>query len=157
MEILHQSFAEFLWARWAAVTRGGPIDVFRAWLHDNGGLRLLDPRWQEAWCHLAALVPEDSVEALLEKLWEIHTRKTPGPDPGCEPMEDVFDASLCLAGHCLAAYTGKTSITTLATPPVSNRILKELVSLWRVDADESLLHALVSLDRQGVSALCPPA
>jgi hypothetical protein len=99
--VLHQSFAEFLCAWWAASGHGRSAERLRAWLRGPGALRLTDTGWHEVYCHLAALVPDAT--PMLDELWKVHRRSLWWQRWWRGPRDDDFGTGLCLAGKCLAA------------------------------------------------------
>jgi len=139
LEIVHQSFGEFLCARWVAHRFGRSPTEFRDWLRDHAGIRLLDPRRHEVWCHLAALLDRMGAEdetgrrgdaaPLIDELWDMHGRislwRHWWPRRTHTLLDDVFDTALCLACHCLAA-SGRPGFRER-----DRRIIAGLLRRWR--------------------------
>jgi HEAT repeat protein len=108
LEILHQSFAEMLCANWIAETFAQSHDDLRAWLHEHGGVRFLDPCWHEVWYHIAALAPHP--DPLLEELWTVHnTSPERTGELHYQCCDDVFCSALGLACHCTAASISRVN------------------------------------------------
>jgi hypothetical protein len=110
LEIVHQLFADLLCARGVVQAINRPRANFAAWLKRHGGLRFLDPRWHEVWCHLAALLKEQDPrlgKELVAAMWIMHRRsRSAWRTWAGAPMDDLFGTALCLAGRCLAAAQG---------------------------------------------------
>jgi hypothetical protein len=137
-EVLHQSFGEFLCAWHIAHEEGATARRLRGWLERHAGIRLLDPRLHEVWCHLAAsldlLRHEEPAEGatrrsdatpLLDELWAMHRRAAWWRRTWTRrEVDDLFDTALCLAGHCLAAVAGPYGTR-------GERIARRLTRRWR--------------------------
>jgi HEAT repeat protein len=125
-EIVHQSFGEFLCALGVALNFSEPSRDFAGWLRVCGGLRFLDPRWREVWCHLAAKLPRERAAELLDTLAAVHRHSRPWRPrrPGAL-RDDLFDTALLLGAHCLAA--AKATWETAA----GRRLAATLLSEWR--------------------------
>jgi hypothetical protein len=141
LELLHQSFAELLCA-WAVKEAFFPAGLesrwnprgFRKWLRREGGLRFLDPRWHEVWCHLAAFLPD--VIPLLEHLWSMHkrSRRWWRPLRVQRHEDDRFGTALGLAGCCLAAHIHGLEMTEgrdVRDSPIARRIVTSLETQWK--------------------------
>jgi hypothetical protein len=129
LQIQHQVFADFLYARWVAEELAARQSGREAWLREQVAADLSAGR-EEVWRHLAGLV--DDREPLLRALLGRHRRdRLRRLVPWGRPRVPV---ALCLAGYCLAAAPrkGRESRT-------GRRVLAALVRRWKQGADFPLM------------------
>jgi len=155
LEVLHQSFGEFLCAWWVARFYGKDRGRFTAWMRTHGGIRFLDPRWNEVWCHVAGLLTtlkdERAAEEpkrcdatpLIDELWLMHRRSSGWRRLLPGPKDDLFHSALRLACACLAT-AGPDSIRKSGAFS-----LKHLVSLLRRENHDVFGAAIEALGRIG--------